>query len=220
METFRQVMGFPMMAAALWMIFVFSALAGSAAVIRLLAALLLSALGAWIWGRWGGTVRPAGSRIAAAILALILVLGGVAFPIVSIRDAPPAAAVNASPGVPTAAQRASSWEAWSPEKVEQLRRQGTPVFIDFTAKWCLSCQVNERFTLDSPQVMGRFAERGVAALRADWTDKSDLIARALAGYGRASIPLYVYYRPGAEEPFLLPEILTPAIVLAALDQAP
>lgn len=219
METFKQIMGFPMIAAALWMIFVFSALAGSAAVIRVLAVLLLSGLGAWIWGRWGGAARPAASRIGAAVLALVLVLGSVAFAIAFVPVSPRFAAAGASPVVRTSTQAASSWESWSPEKVAQLRRLGTPVFIDFTAKWCLSCQVNERFTLDNPQVAGRFAERGVAALRADWTDRSDLIARALAGYGRASIPLYVYYRPGAEVPLLLPEILTPGIVLAALEQA-
>lgn len=219
METFKQVMGFSMMGAALWMIFVFSALAGSAAVIRVLAALLLSGMGAWIWGRWGGIARPGGSRIGAALLALILVLGSVAFAIAFMRVAPSFVAGSASPTVRTVAQAASSWEAWSPEKTAQLRRQGIPVFIDFTAKWCLSCQVNERIALDSPQVASRFTELGVATLRADWTDRSDLIARALSGYGRASIPLYVYYRPGAEEPLLLPEILTPGIVLAALEQA-
>jgi thiol:disulfide interchange protein/DsbC/DsbD-like thiol-disulfide interchange protein len=220
METFKQIMGFPMMAAALWMIFVFSALADSAGVIRLLAALLLSGMGAWIWGRWGGIVRPRMSRITAAILATVLVAGSVGFAVVSVRAAPSPALEGVLPGVRTAAQGAAAWEAWSPEKVAQLRSQGTPVFIDFTAKWCLSCQVNERFALDNPQVAARFKERGVTALLADWTDRNDIIARALSGYGRASIPLYVYYRPGVEEPIFLPEILTPGIVLAALDEAP
>jgi thiol:disulfide interchange protein DsbD len=219
METFKQVMGFPMMGAALWMIFVFSALADSAGVIRLLAALLLSGMGAWIWGRWGGIVRPIVSRIAAAVLAMVLVIGSVGSVIAFNRTAPPPALAGTSPVLRAAAQDASSWDAWSPEKVARLRSQGTPVFIDFTATWCLSCQVNERFALDNPQVARRFTERGVAILRADWTDRSDLIARALSGYGRASIPLYVYYGPGAEEPLFLPEILTPGIVLAALDQA-
>jgi len=219
METFKQIMGFPMMGAALWMIFVFSALADSAGVIRLLAALLLSGMGAWIWGRWGGIVRPRVSRITAAILAIVLVVGSAGFAIVLVRAAPPPGLAGISPVARTAAQGASSWDAWSPEKVAQLRSQGAPVFIDFTAKWCLSCQVNERFTLDNPQVARRFTERGVTVLRADWTDRSDLIARALSGYGRASIPLYVYYAPGAAAPVFLPEILTPGIVLAALDRA-
>ena len=220
METFRQVMGFPMMAAALWMIFVFSAFADSTGVIRLLAALLLSGMGAWIWGRWGGIVRSRISRITAAILAMVLVVGSVGFAIAFVRTTPLPAIAGTPPVARTTAQGASSWDAWSPEKVAQLRGQGMPVFIDFTAKWCLSCQVNERFALDNPQVTRRFTDRGVAALRADWTDRSDLIARALSGYGRASIPLYVYYRPGVEEPIFLPEILTPGIVLSTLDAAP
>ena len=215
METFKQIMGFPMMAAAIWMIFVFSALADSAGVIRLLAALLISGMGAWIWGRWGGLLRSRVSRIAAGVLSMVLVLGSVSSAVAFVRAAPPAVA---GAGARTTALDASSWDAWSPEKVDHLRSQGAPVFIDFTAKWCLSCQVNERFALDNPQVARRFKERGVTALRADWTDRSDLIARALSGYGRASIPLYVYYRPGAAEPLVLPEILTPGIVLAALDE--
>jgi len=215
METFKQIMGFPMMAAALWMIFVFSALADSGGVIRLLAALLVSGFGAWIWGRWGGLVRSRASRIAAGILSAVLVLGSISSAIAFVPAAPPRDL--AGDGARTTARAASSWEAWSPEKVAQLRSQGTPVFIDFTATWCLSCQVNERFALDNPEVARRFTERGVTVLRADWTDRSDLIARALSGYGRASIPLYVYYRSGAEEPVFLPEILTPGIVLAALD---
>jgi thiol:disulfide interchange protein DsbD len=218
-ETFKQVMGFPMMGAALWMIFVLSALAGSSAVIRLLVALLVSGMGAWIWGRWGGIARPAGSRIGAAVLALIMLSGSVAFAIAFVPGARSSSAAVDSPGARTVARIASSWEAWSPEKVAQLRQQGTPVFIDFTAKWCLSCQVNERLTLDNPEVAGRFVQLGVATLRADWTDRSDAIAQAIAGYGRASIPLYVLFGRGAQEPLLLPEVLTPGIVLEALEKA-
>jgi thiol:disulfide interchange protein DsbD len=160
------------------------------------------------------------SRITAAVLAMVLVAGGVGFAIAFVGAVPPPGLAVTPAGARTAARDASSWDAWSPEKVALLRSRGTPVFIDFTARWCLSCQVNERFALNNPQVARRFTERGVTVLRADWTDRSDLIARALSGYGRASIPLYVYYGPGAEEPVFLPEILTPGIVLAALDAAP
>ncbi len=90
------------------------------------------------------------------------------------------------------------------------------MFVDFTARWCLSCQVNEKIALDNTSVRARFAERGIATLRADWTDTNDAISRALAGFGRASVPLYVYYPAGGKDPVILPELLTPGIVLAAL----
>jgi thiol:disulfide interchange protein DsbD len=109
------------------------------------------------------------------------------------------------------------WEAWSPERVAELRAAGRPVFIDFSAQWCLTCQVNERVALRRGPVERRFRELGVAALKADWTDRSDSIAAAIAGYGRAGVPLYVLYGPGGEQPVLLPELLTPRILLDALD---
>jgi thiol:disulfide interchange protein len=208
METLRQVMGFPMMGAVIWMLFVFSVLSGTTAMVALLAALLVGGLGSWIWGRWGGVVHARGSRIAAGAIALLLVLGG---PTLAILSFPPS---------PKADPRAADafWQEWSPQRVDTLRRQGTPVFIDFSAAWCLSCQLNERVALDNPAVRNRLRELGVATLRADWTDKSDSIAAAIAGYGRAGVPVYVFYRPGANEPLLLPELLTPGIVLGALGQ--
>ena len=104
--------------------------------------------------------------------------------------------------------------------MDDLRRQGRAVFIDFTAKWCLSCQVNERVALSSPAVRARFESLEIATLMADWTDKSDAITRAIEAFGRAGVPLYVFYGKDGEEPVLLPELLTPGIVLRALDAAP
>ena len=217
METLRQVMGFPMMGAVIWMLFVLSALAGSSALLALLSAILAAGLGAWIWGRWGGIGRPRGTRIAAGLLALVLALGGPALALVSFPAARAPGAGPAGTGRQPGSTVDSFWQAWSPETVAQLRRQGAPVFVDFTARWCLSCQVNERLALDNPTVRSRFRELGVATLRADWTDKNDPIAQAIAGYGRAGVPVYVLYGRGAQEPVLLPELLTPAIVLGALD---
>jgi thiol:disulfide interchange protein DsbD len=144
----------------------------------------------------------------AGVLALALIAAGAA---VAIRTAETgkAAAKPSSDGV---------WEAWSPERVAELREAGRPVFINFTAQWCLTCQVNERIALRrGGPVERRLRELGVAALKADWTDRNDRIAEAITGYGRAGVPLYVLYAPGAERPVLLPELLTPGIVLDALD---
>ena len=208
METLRNAMAFPMMGAVIWMISVLAALSGVPALVTLLAGLLVSALGAWIWGRGGGISRSARSRIVSGTLAVILVAGSTAFAAVSART---------SRALETA-QEDASWEQWSPGRVEELRAAGTPVFIDFTAKWCLTCQVNEAVALRNPGVLRRFRELGVALLKADWTDSDDTIARAIAGFGRAGVPVYVLYAPGNRDPVLLPEILTPGILKEALSR--
>jgi thiol:disulfide interchange protein DsbD len=217
METLKQVMGFPMMAAVVWMASVLLALSGPGALVFLLGAFVASGLGAWAWGRWGGMDRPRAVRIAAAVVALSLVLASAVLAVrTSVTTRPAAAEADSS----TAAVAGEAWEAWTPARVEELRSEGRPVFIDFSARWCLTCQVNERVALASPQVRRAFRDRGVALLKADWTDRSEVIAAALAGYGRAGVPLYVLYAPGASRPVLLPEVLTPGIVLAALENLP
>jgi len=211
METFRQVMAFPMMAAAVWMASVLAALAGATAEILLLGAMLAAAMGAWVWGRWGALPRRGAVRAAAGSIALLFAVGGTAI----AAGLLPAVSPPATATTPVGAA-ARSWERWSQERVDELRRKGTPVFLDFTAKWCLSCQVNEKVALDNPAVRKGFEQAGIATLRADWTDSNEAIARALAGFGRASVPLYVFYPPGGKDPVILPELLTPGIVLAAI----
>ena len=94
------------------------------------------------------------------------------------------------------------------------------MFIDFTAAWCLTCQVNERVALANAEVAKRFREEGVTLLKADWTRRDDEITQALAGYGRQGVPVYILYgREAGSAPRFLPELLTPAIVLSALDEA-
>ena len=94
---------------------------------------------------------------------------------------------------------------------------GTPLFVDFTAAWCLSCQVNERLVLDTPEIREAFEARGVALLKADWTRRDPTITAALAELGRSSVPVYALYAPGSADPVLLPSVLTKQIVLDALD---
>jgi thiol:disulfide interchange protein/DsbC/DsbD-like thiol-disulfide interchange protein len=214
METLRQVMAFPMMAAVVWMLFVLSGLSGPRSVIWLLAGLLVVGLGAWIWGRWGRLERSRRARITAGVLALALVAAGPGLALAAIQSAPSLAGAGGVPA--TDAAYRPGWEAWSANRVAELRSQGVPVFIDFAARWCLSCQVNEQVALANASVANRFRELGVVTLKADWTDKNPAIAAALASYGRASVPLYVLYGAGAPQPVFLPELLTPGIVLSAL----
>jgi thiol:disulfide interchange protein DsbD len=169
-----------------------------------------------MYGRWAGIDRPPAARIAVGILAALLVVASVAFAIRSAASAAPARESRTASLGPTGIE----WQPYSPELVDELRAQGRRVFIDFSAKWCLTCQVNERVTLRAPAVQRRFRELDIAALKADWTDRDEAIARAIAGYGRAGVPLYVLYGEDAEQPVLLPEILTPGIVLEALSKLP
>lgn len=209
METLRQVLAFPMLGAVVWMLWVLETLSGMQAMPVLLSMLLAAALGAWIYGKWGRMSSRRSSRIAAGALAVTLVVGGTAAAIVAAGAPAPAQSQPAS---------SSSWEPWSPDRQAALLEQGVPVFVDFSARWCLTCQVNERIALENPSVVRKFRELNVATLRADWTDRNDTIARALAGFGRAGVPLYVLYRRGSTAPVLLPELLTPAVVLDALSE--
>jgi len=109
----------------------------------------------------------------------------------------------------------SDWEKFSLEKVQGYERQGKPVFVDFTAAWCVTCQVNKQLVLSRPDVEQALLRSGMALLRADWTRRDEEIPRALAALGRKGVPVYALYRPG-KEPELLPELLTRDTVLAAI----
>jgi thiol:disulfide interchange protein DsbD len=112
-----------------------------------------------------------------------------------------------------------TWEAWSPEKVADLRAAGQPVYIDFTAKWCLTCQVNKRVYKDSG-LQALIAEKKVVLLKADWTNEDPRITEALSALGKAAVPVNVLYVPGQDAPVLLPELLSVDNVSAALSQLP
>ncbi|HUI71879.1 MAG TPA: thioredoxin family protein, partial [Spirochaetia bacterium] len=211
MVTLRQVLAFPMLGAVIWMMYVLVTLAGFPALMTLLSAILVVGFGAWIYGRWGGLDRSVPSRLISASLAVVLIVGATTFSAVTSAGAPPPVATNVSAA-------GSSWERWSPERIARLREAGGPVFVDFTAKWCLTCQVNEQVALHNPAVEQAFRQAGVTTLKADWTDRSDDITRTLASFGRAGVPVYALYPRGATSPILLPELLTPGIVLEALQK--
>ena len=164
-----------------------------------------------VLGRW-----PA-RRWATAIAALIL-LGVIALTVFSQRLVSDSADAASQPSSSTTA--ASAWQPWSAEAVSRYQSQGRPVFVDFTASWCLSCQVNERVALNQPEVQRAFADRKVVLLRADWTRHDEAITQALTALGRSGVPAYALYPPGETSPKLLPEVLTPGIVTDALAKLP
>ena len=212
MESLKQFLGFLLMATVLWLVWVLGLQTGSEGVVMLLLALLVASVGGWIYGRWGNIAKEQPVRTIAQLLAALAVAAGLFFALHNIE-----AKITAAGGVRE--QGEIRWEPFSAEAVRRLREEGKPVFIDFTAAWCLSCQVNEKVAFGSAEVQRAFASKGVTTFKADWTNRDTLITQALARFGRNSVPLYVLYPSRTnEDPILLPEILTPGIVLEALER--
>jgi len=207
MVTFKQAMAFPLLATAAWLIWVLALQTGVDSVLRILVALTLFAAALWVLGRWPAVRVAPPARLVSRLTVLVLVAGAVLLARPQSLDAAPD---------PTAI----TWEPWSPERVAELRAEGRPIFVDFTAAWCLSCKVNERVALRTKAVATRIREHGIVPLLADWTLRDPVIARALASFGRNGVPLYLVYPADASrEPLVLPALLTPAVVLDALDQS-
>ena len=207
METFKQVLAFPLYATVAWLTWVLGAQAGNDAIFALLAGLVLVAMGAWMYGRWEHSHGGWRSAIALILAGLGLV---VAWPGPAVS--PEAAAAPRAGELP--------WQAWSPEKVRSLTASGQAVFVDFTAAWCVTCQVNKRIALHNAEVVKSFAAHGVVPLKADWTRQDPRITRALSELGRNAVPVYALYAPGADSPRLLSEVLTPSLVLEELAKLP
>jgi thiol:disulfide interchange protein DsbD len=127
---------------------------------------------------------------------------------------PRSAAANAA--ATSAGAPAVVWEPWSPEAVAKLRAEGRTVYVDFTARWCATCQTNKKLVFGSDEVLRTFAEKKIATLRADWTNKDPRITAELAAYQRSAVPFNLLWLPGRDAPVILPELLTPGIVLDAL----
>ncbi len=211
MESFKQLMGFFMMGTVVVLVWVFGRQAGIDAVTALLAGLVILGLGAWTYGRGTAPEARAATRRVAYVLSAALAAAGLLVGFTQAKPAPPQAA-----GAPVV-QGGITWEPWSPERVRSARAEGRTLLIDFTAAWCLTCQVNERVAFGSAEVQQRLSRDRVLALRADWTNRDDAITRALQSYGRSGVPLYVLYGPGRSEAHLLPEVINPGLVLAGLD---
>jgi thiol:disulfide interchange protein len=203
MQRLKQLLAFPLYATVAWLVWVLAAQVGLDAVIRIGAVLVLVAFALWAWRTWRAVAHRAwsaaalGGAIAGVLVAWPLFAGERA-----IADMP-------------ATQAANGWQVYSPASIAQLTAEGRPVFVDFTAAWCITCQVNERLVLNDASVRDAFARSGVVLVRADWTRRDAAISEALAALGRSGVPAYVIYRKG-RAPQLLPEVLQRQTVIDAV----
>ena len=207
METLQQLLAFPLYLTVVWLVWVLGKQQGVDASVRLLAGLVLLAAGLWALGRWGvPSVSVRGRALArAAAVALAVAGAAVAWPGDKARAHSPDAD--------------GRWQRYSASSLQAARAAGKPVFVDFTAAWCVTCQVNKKLVLESESVLHRFEDRQVILLRADWTSRDPDITAALTHLGRSGVPVYALYTEGSP-PRLLPEILTRDVVLGALDVVP
>lgn len=203
METLKITMGFLLAGAAVWLFYVLSAQVTAERLATIELGLLVLALFVWLRSRAarGPALRwTAAAGIAAAVVATIaLAVTAPAAATLETGDGAAATLANINGHIP--------WVLFDRAEAETLAASGTLVFVDVTADWCFTCKANERLVLETPEISKLFADHGVVAMKADWTNRNDQIAALLADYGRYSIPFYLLYRPGAE-PHLFSELLT------------
>jgi len=199
----RELLAFPLFATVIWLLWVLAQQVGIDAATRAAAALLVFGFAAWLWG-----IAQRGGAPWVRWCGMIAAAGGVALAISGLAEAQRASE-------PAPAQAAAGWQPFSSAALADLQAQGRPVFVDFTAAWCVTCQVNKKLVLEQPAMERAFAEKSVALMRADWTRRDDAITDALHALGRNGVPVYVLYRPGSA-PLLLPEVLQQRAIRDAL----
>ncbi len=217
MVTLRQLLAFPMLATVVWLLWVLGQQTNLDAAIFALSGLLLLALFVWALKQHTPAARGLAWLIAAA-----LVWGGVNF--ADELNAPaigttPSSASSSGTSASIQNNASAAWLTWSEAAVAQSLAQGRPVFVDFTAAWCVTCQINKKSTLASSEVLADFAAREVTLMRADWTRRDPAITAALTGLGRSGVPVYVLYAP-AQAPLVLSELLSVSKMHEALATLP
>lgn len=198
MESFKQAMAFLLFATAAYLLWVYSGLIGQEYLLAPLLGLSLIATAAWIYGRWFLPHKSPTARTTAIALTALFAISGI---------------VLALPPKPE-----KFWETWSQEKTDSLLTAGTPVFIDFTAQWCLTCQVNKKIAY-TDEVRALARKKGIVFLKADKTKPNPAIDAKLEQLGRTAIPVNVLLIPG-QKPLITPEVLTPAYLTQLFQTVP
>jgi thiol:disulfide interchange protein DsbD len=211
MEVLRQAISVPIFITVIWLAWVLAQAYGAGVLAALLSSFLLLAIAGWFLGRW--PVKRWAAVVAAAILLAVIAISVLAPR--KLATSSDTLSGNLAPG-----ETSGLWQPWSQEAVTRSLGAGQPVFVDFTASWCLSCQVNERVALRTPEVEQAFQARNVVLMKADWTRHDEAITAALTALDRSGVPAYALYTPGQSDPVMLPEVLTPGIVEDAVAKLP
>ncbi len=199
MVTFKEAMAFPLYGTVGYLVWVLAGQTGDTGLLNVLLGLTLIAMAAWLYGRYTAPgSKPARVRFGYIGGALLLGTGALL-------------------GWPRVAEPSDIvWEKWSPSAVASAQQAGKTIYVDFTARWCATCQANKRLVFGSTEVKRVFHERGIVTLKGDWTNHDPAITAELARFGRSAVPFNLLYKPGSAEPVALPELLTAATVLEAL----
>ncbi len=202
MNVFRKLMAIPMLLTMIWLLWVLSQQVSFTALVLYIAAVISLCVCLFLYGKLQFSLLTAKLPIVLSAACAVLLF---------------AAASSSLFRQPDAAVQAA--DAWSPQAVENALEAGKPVFVDFTASWCVTCQANKIAVLDREDIREAFKQHGVVFLVADWTNQNPDITQALESFGRSGVPLYILYSPDGKTT-VLPELLTKNIVIGALDKLP
>jgi len=197
MEKLKQGLGFPMLLTAVWLVYVYNLQAGSTATAILLGIFIIIGFSLWLWQEF--------SSKTVHVIAIVLLLSSF-YTLYEISR----------PDTSSKMEESSNHQTFSENRLQELLSKEEAVFIYFTAEWCITCKVNERVALDTDKVQNAFRDNNITVLKGDWTNRNDEIGNVLASYGRAGVPFYLYFAKGEKKATILPEILTPEIVIGYL----
>jgi len=197
METFKQFMAFPLYATVGFLLYTLAGQVSPERFLTILFALVAMAMAAWVYGRWATPAASSRQRHLGQVTTLFILSAALAWAYWPTQEL--------------------NWEPWSSARVTELQKEGRPIYVDFTARWCATCQVNKEVVFHSSRVLEAFDARHVALLRADWTSRDPAITAELARFEKSAVPFDLLYLPGHDAPMELPSVLTPDTVLKALD---
>lgn len=207
MNTFKEAMGFLLLVTVVYLLRSLFFLLGGTNLIKVLFFLIFVAFAGWMYGRGTRPLVPVRKQWFWTVIAL-LVLAGSALWLLQFDQSRYEVTQGAS------MQEQVGWEAFSPEALQQYRDAGEPVFVEFTAEWCLTCKTNDTTVLHTAKVTDFFSENGIRLLHGDYTRKDPVVTQWLQKFGRAGVPLYIYYQPQSDVPVVLPELLNSEMIVS------